>query len=634
MAGQKEHTEPKPSVYIGVAVNKTKIYCSILSRQIPAANEEVSFGKKNVEEVIFDWIESYLKKNKFRCVALEIEGNKKKFEKLATKIWLELDIIPFITKRKEVISQCSLLSQELAKQLMQRFDEFDHIIVRLGKYNEVEVTDLVDKRYVEEHENKGTLEDVKRYAQALKGKKIVFINSTPRGGGVALMRHALIRTMRMFGINASWHTKKADQEIFEITKKKFHNILQNVAPKNVELTLEEISKFRKWSEDNAQMFGPLIHQADIVVIDDPQPSGLIPWIKGINPTCKVIYRSHIQIESTLATKENSPQYKTWHFISSNLELADLYISHPMLEFIPSNVAKSKTVLMPATTDPYDGLNKDLSSEQMAYYYSVFNKLQREHAEEELDTTREYLIQVARFDPSKGIPDLLKSYALLRKKLKKEKCSIPQLVIAGHSSIDDPDRERIYTETKTLLSTKYKAFQKDVKVSLLPPSDRILNTLLRGAKLALQLSHKEGFEVKVTESLAKGVPVVVSASGGLPLQVKDGETGFIVGTGNCELVAQRMYELLKDEKLYKKISTNAKQLLNKEYFTLHNMLCWEFLFLEMLNNPHFTGDQKSVKELIETKKMEGTVREGAAMSEDLRLTSPQRTPKYKAGGSFP
>jgi hypothetical protein len=45
-----------------------------------------------------------------------------------------------------------------------------------------------------------------KYVTALKrsGTKIAFFNSTPQGGGVALMRHALIRFLRTVGVEAKW----------------------------------------------------------------------------------------------------------------------------------------------------------------------------------------------------------------------------------------------------------------------------------------------------------------------------------------------------------------------------------------------------------------------------------------------
>jgi hypothetical protein len=51
-----------------------------------------------------------------------------------------------------------------------------------------------------------TWKTVLHYAGALKKKKvkIAFFSATPQGGGVALMRHALIRYFKLLGIHAQW----------------------------------------------------------------------------------------------------------------------------------------------------------------------------------------------------------------------------------------------------------------------------------------------------------------------------------------------------------------------------------------------------------------------------------------------
>lgn len=63
-------------------------------------------------------------------------------------------------------------------------------------------------------------------------------------------------------------------EIFDITKRKFHNVLQGVADHDVRLTDEDKQAFIDWSDENATRFwlddkGPL-KNSDVIVIDDPQ----------------------------------------------------------------------------------------------------------------------------------------------------------------------------------------------------------------------------------------------------------------------------------------------------------------------------------------------------------------------------
>lgn len=46
-----------------------------------------------------------------------------------------------------------------------------------------------------------------RLASEFKGEglRIALFSATPQGGGVALMRHALVRLSRLFGLNIEWY---------------------------------------------------------------------------------------------------------------------------------------------------------------------------------------------------------------------------------------------------------------------------------------------------------------------------------------------------------------------------------------------------------------------------------------------
>jgi hypothetical protein len=52
-----------------------------------------------------------------------------------------------------------------------------------------------------------TWETMLAYAKKLRGNKtkIAFFSSTPQGGGVALMRHALVRFARLMGVDLTWY---------------------------------------------------------------------------------------------------------------------------------------------------------------------------------------------------------------------------------------------------------------------------------------------------------------------------------------------------------------------------------------------------------------------------------------------
>jgi len=194
--------------------------------------------------------------------------------------------------------------------------------------------------------------------------------------------------------------------------------------------------------------------------------------------------------------------------------------------------------------------------------------------------RPYIVQIARFDPAKGIPDVLASYAKFRREYMTKddfvERDIPQLVIAGHGAIDDPDATKIYDQTLNLLQSVYKDIIDDVVVMRLGPTDQILNALMSCAHVALQLSTREGFEVKVSEALHKGIPIIATKAGGIPLQVQDKKSGFLVEVGDSDAVAKHLFELFTDTELYEEMSSYAHTHVSDEVSTVGNALCWLYL----------------------------------------------------------
>jgi glycosyltransferase involved in cell wall biosynthesis len=509
---------------------------------------------------------------------------------LLSQLWLQEDIVPFA----QIAGQNETLEEQV-RTIRSHFDEQDCVRIELGPDREVLVSELVT---LADYQQDATADDfalVQTLAKEFEGKRLAIINATPQGGGVALMRHALIRLFKLLGVDAHWYVLIPDQDVFNITKAKFHNVLQAVAHPDTILTHEDMELYDSWSARNAAFFEPVFKQSDVILIDDPQPAGLIPFIKQANPDAKIIFRSHIQVVAHLADQPHTPQYTTWNFIWDKAQHADLYIGHPMKMFIPACVPAEKIFYVPATTDPLDGLNKPLSEEQMYAYLQLFDTILAEAGQTALDKERPYIVQIARFDPSKGIPDLLESYRKLRDLLEQKNLAVPQLVIAGNSSIDDPDGVPIFNLIRTMLeSESYASFAHDIKVARLPHRDQLLNTLLRKSAVVLQLSIKEGFEIKVTEALMKGKPVIAYRVGGIPLQIQEDVNGFLVEVGSTEQVAEHLFTLLTNEEVYTAMSKAASDFANLDYLTIPNAICWLYLSLQLLKGVEMDGQYQWVK----------------------------------------
>lgn len=482
-----------------------------------------------------------------------------------SEIWLELDIVPVTISNKNTIYNY--------------FDELGIVKINIDERNKVLVEHLVEiSKYTYKN-----LESLSKKSSEFSGK-VLFISATSRGGGVALMRHSMMRLTKQLNLDWDWHILEANEDVFQITKRKFHNILQNVADPTIEFTQDDENLYEDWIENNYRILRESILVANIIVIEDPQPSGLIKHIKKENPDCKIIYRSHIQIDTEKLQEKGSVNRKVWNYLYQNIQFADKFVSHPIEHFVPDNIPKDIVVEIPATTDPLDGLNKKIEREiDKKYYFDWFNRILVESNFTELDLKQDYIIQVARFDPSKGIHDVLESFRILAERFKEEDLEIPQLVIVGHGSIDDPDGAPIFNMVMSILEeSSFDFIRNKIKVARLPHSDQMLNVLLSNAKVALQLSHKEGFEIKVTEALTKGVPVVAYRTGGIPLQIINDTNGILIdGVGDTDAVTNHLYNLLVDSVYYERIRIGARNFSRNDLFTLNNIERWLDLFTRKL-----------------------------------------------------
>jgi hypothetical protein len=154
------------------------------------------------------------------------------------------------------------------------------------------------------------------------------------------------------------------------------------------------------------------------------------------------------------------------------------------------------------------------------------------------------------------------------------CSL--LISVGNGSVDDPDATQIYDSTLEYLELHCPDLISFVSVMRLDANDQLLDTLLSNAHTVLQLSTREGFEVKVSEALHKGKPVIATNVGGIPLQVQHYKNGFLVEAGDWHAVAARLLELWTDKEKHESMSDYARRSVSDEVGTVGNALNWFYL----------------------------------------------------------
>jgi len=459
------------------------------------------------------------------------------------------------------------------------------------------------------------MEKLRQYADAMRDKNIIFVNATASGGGVAIMRQTLIHLYKLLGVDAKWYALKPDEpdkKFFDVTKQKFHNVLQGVAKPDVYLNEDDVAVYDSVIRNNVDVLEEPLSKADVIVIDDWQPSGLIPYIKGteqnegINPTAKILFRDHIHTEGKLMVEPGTPQNITWGFIwkHNQVQLADTFITHPVDDFVPSNVPDNKVVFMPATADLLDDLNRPLSEHECNEGLAFINgQLANNENQKPLDLDRPYIVLIARFDPSKGMPLGIEAYAKARTQLVEmgyKENDIPQLVVLGNGSIDDPDGVPVLAEIMQTRREQYSYIKDDLKIARVPHNDIAINSLLKGAKIALQPSTKEGFESRVSDAIFQGVPVIGSDRGGIPLQIVEGESGFVASPYDTDKWANIIVELMQNTAKYQTLrKTTLEQAKNNNklrFTTISNAQRWLALSLELMQNNNFEGNRRWPEDL--------------------------------------
>lgn len=389
-----------------------------------------------------------------------------------------------------------------------------------------------------------TVDQLRQLAAPLHGMKIVHVNSTRVGGGVAEILDRLVPLMRELGLDTSWEVITGESDFYQCTKS-FHNGLQGhrtVIPEHL---------LRAYEETNARTadrLRPVLEEADIVFIHDPQPApllGLCPDRKGT-----WIWRCHIDV--------SHPDRHIWRYLrrfvadydASVFSLAGFAQALPHPEY-----------LIPPSIDPLSDKNLELSRDEIASVQEKFG----------LDPARPMILQVSRFDRFKDPVGVIEAFRLARE-------FIPglQLVLAGGTASDDPEGQAVYCEAESAANG-----DSDIHLLLLPPdAHRTINALQCSADIVLQKSLREGFGLTATEAMWKGKPVIGGDTGGIRLQVINYHTGFLVNTP--EGAALRIRYLLQRPRRVTEMGAKAREFVRENFLLTRQLREYLTMLLALRN----------------------------------------------------
>ena len=378
---------------------------------------------------------------------------------------------------------------------------------------------------------RAVMHQLEQLAAPLKGAKVVHVNSTREGGGVAEILHKLIPLKQALGIDTSWEIITGDDAFYQCTKA-FHNGLQGVRQVVPPSLLEA---YERTNASNAEQLRQTLEEADFVFIHDPQPASLLahcPNRKGL-----WIWRCHIDA--------SHPDRSIWKYLKQWVVPYDASIfsipeyaqplGHPQYIIAPS-------------IDPLSEKNMTLPPEEIDAVRQQFG----------LDPELPMILQVSRYDRFKDPIGVIEAFKLAGK------LTPLQLVLAGGGASDDPEGAMVLKEVRQAAEGA-----DHIHVLLLPAdAHRTINALQRAADIVLQKSIREGFGLTVTEGMWKGKPVIGGDTGGIRLQVIDHHTGFLVRTP--EGAALRIRYLLHRRDILETMGRQARSFVRENYLITRHL----------------------------------------------------------------
>jgi len=343
------------------------------------------------------------------------------------------------------------------------------------------------------------IEYIKKLGNMLGGSSANIVSTAKQGGGVAELLNKVIPFFADFDFELHRINLELDVNFLQICKK-FYEGLSNPA---VDITQQDLHDFLKYSPSVQEQ---ITQPADLLFVHDHQP---ITAVEKKNYK-KAVWRCHIDV--------SHPDEMLWNFLKTYIEKYDAAaFSFPSFA---RDIAIPKYAIMPSI-DPLSDKNKDLPEE---YIDAVFKKYN-------ISRSKPVIMQIGRFDVLK---DPVGVVEVFREVKNSYDCT---LVIAGGHASDDPDADKVYQQTRAAAQNV-----PDAHIVLLEHNDLEINALQRGADIILQKSIRESFGLAITEALWKKKPVVATETGGIPLQIIEGQTGLIsVSNASCVMQIKKLLQ---------------------------------------------------------------------------------------------
>jgi Glycosyltransferase len=408
--------------------------------------------------------------------------------------------------------------------------------IPVGHKSLADYTHLVGKTLVEE---------IRELAAEAEGLRVLHISATAFGGGVAEILYTLIPLMKDVGVEAEWQVMMGREEFFNATKL-MHNALQG-NPQDL-----NAGEWAVWEQYNHMNAEALSGEWDVIIVHDPQPAGMRNMVP--DKANRWVWRCHIDL--------STPNEGTINRLTPHLTDYDAALFH-MQQYVPETLNSGggpRTYICPPAIDPLSPKNMALSPEDAAFVCDQFG----------IDVERPLITQVSRFDPWKDPRGVIDAYRLVH-----EEFPQVQLALVGSMATDDPEGWAFLNDT-----IEYADADPDIKIlnNLNNVGAIEVNAFQSQSDVLIQKSTREGFGLTVSEALWKARPMVAGDVGGIPLQVLDAETGYLVSS--ADECAERVKQILREPELGRSLARAGKEHVRKNFLTPRLLRDWLQIFKDL------------------------------------------------------
>ncbi len=381
------------------------------------------------------------------------------------------------------------------------------------------------------------INSLKKLAEPLKGKKVLNLNATAYGGGVAELLKTQVALMQDLGLNVDWYVLTAQPEFYEVTKK-FHNTLQGQPGS---LSDDEKSIYLEGVKINAKS---LIESYDYVMVHDPQPLAMLDYMPSHSG--KWIWRCHIDT--------SNPNTEVWDFLYPYMKNYDAVV-FTLDEFVKEDANLKNLTFIPPSIDPLSPKNIEMSELEIESLMLSYN----------VDPDRPVMLQVSRFDPWKDPLGVIDVYRNIKFTQAKKGIKGLQLALIGGMANDDPEGWSIYDR---VLRRAGEDFDLHIYTNFHNVGDVGVRAFQYGADVVLQKSLKEGFGLTVAEALWKGKPVIGGKAGGIKIQIEDDKNGFLVSS--IQEATDKTLYLLQNPAEAKKMGQAGKEIVRENFLSVREI----------------------------------------------------------------